>query len=270
MPFQVKLICDDKWHKLVITWDGTLSINSLRIFVDDLITPKNTATPKRLEKIPSYNLVVGKSQNANPLYMYWFKGDISSLEIYDDVIEPTQTLENKSYSAYIRLPSGGITASDKDNEWDKIIVESNLNNNITAGDNNIWNWQSIASWTSTTPSLGADVNNLSTKKVGRGGASASTWATKLTSDVPTTTWGFRPVLIIESLEIIKYMILHNNEFKTLENDILTVKGNDDLPIEEKIQLLKEYGINDINKFISAFNQLGDNKKIKILKIKYES
>ena len=45
----------------------------------------------------------------------------------------------------VRLPSGGISATDKDNEWDKIIVESTLGGTITPGDNAIWNWNKLSS-----------------------------------------------------------------------------------------------------------------------------
>ncbi|MGG0666438.1 hypothetical protein ABE042_20250 [Viridibacillus arvi] len=44
----------------------------------------------------------------------------------------------------ISLLTGGTSANDKDNEWDKYIVNSNLNGMISAGDNNVWNVNLIA------------------------------------------------------------------------------------------------------------------------------
>lgn len=98
-------------------------------------------------------------------------------------------LENMNFVT--RLMSGGISSTDKDNEWDKIIVESDLGGVITEGDDSIWNWRGISSWTSTTPST-------STNRVVRGNSDIRT-LTNLVSTTSNSTTGFRPVLLIEHL-----------------------------------------------------------------------
>lgn len=51
----------------------------------------------------------------------------------------------------IRLMTGGISSNDKNNEWGRYIVNSDLGGKISPGDNNVWNWKSIYTLTSTQP-----------------------------------------------------------------------------------------------------------------------
>jgi hypothetical protein len=92
-----------------------------------------------------------------------------------------------------RLLSGGVSATDTDNEWDKIIVGSNLNGAITAGDNAIWNWNVMYSWTSTT---------LATTPASRVLRGVSTVATYTSAASQYVGYGFRPMLIVEDTAII--------------------------------------------------------------------
>ena len=84
----------------------------------------------------------------------------------------------------MRLITGGVSASYTDNEWDKIIVSSTLGSTITAGDNAVWIWNGVYSWTSTTSSSSA---------IERGNTAAGTCTTAATSG----TAGFRPVFLVE-------------------------------------------------------------------------
>jgi hypothetical protein len=93
----------------------------------------------------------------------------------------------------IRLLTGGVSSTDKDNEWDTYIVNSTLNGTITAGDNNVWNWSGVASWASTTIQ---SATGASSNRVFRGNAASNTFNYGLSSTANTTT-GFRPVLLIE-------------------------------------------------------------------------
>ena len=119
-----------------------------------------------------------------------------------------------NYKFTIRLPSGGINSSDKtDNEWDQYIVNSTLNGAIsTPGDNTVWNWQNIYSWTSTTPTTSSG------KRVMRGNATVS----QNSNATSTSAYGFRPVLLIESTYKIKYLFEDNGEVKKY------VDSNEDL------------------------------------------
>ncbi|WP_169712530.1 LamG domain-containing protein [Parageobacillus galactosidasius] len=115
-----------------------------------------------------------------------------------------------NYKFTIRLPSGGINSSDKtDNEWDQYIVNSTLNGAIsTPGDNNVWNWSRIYSWTSTVNTRGSDYRTV------RGSSSVS-YSSDSTSNWISVFGGFRPVLLIESLytPTVKYLFEDNGEVK---------------------------------------------------------
>lgn len=98
----------------------------------------------------------------------------------------------EDYKFTVRMPTGSISSSDKDSEWDQYIVSGTGNGAYSAGSNETWNWNTVYSWTSTS-------HSTSSRRVLRGGATASTWGDGLTSDVGTNK-AFRPVLEIESLE----------------------------------------------------------------------
>ncbi len=87
------------------------------------------------------------------------------------------------------------------NEWDKYIVNSDLNGKVTKGDNNIWHWN-LWSWVKETPTIGflllsgGATNN--TFRIARGyedGTHMSSRIDGLPSSTSTiTNGGFRPVL----------------------------------------------------------------------------
>jgi hypothetical protein len=110
-----------------------------------------------------------------------------------------EMFESNNIISSMRLLTGGISSTDTTNEWDQIIVNSTLNNTITAGDNNIWNWKysdasATKSWTSTTQSVN------STRVLRAGGNPVL-----ITSNMTTNSsgigsgYGFRPVLLIKPL-----------------------------------------------------------------------
>ena len=113
----------------------------------------------------------------------------------------------------IRLLTGGISATDTDNEWYKYIVNSTLNGTITAGDKDVWNWGGIYSATSTT--------STSSTRVIRGSSVAG--SSNNNTNNTTSTWtGFRPVLEIENLPVSKSFILHDGEYKEFSNEIVSL------------------------------------------------
>ena len=109
-----------------------------------------------------------------------------------------------------RLLTGGISSTDnKDNEWDNYIVNSTLDGTITAGDDNVWNWNGVWTWASTS------LNNDATKRIFRGYNSVTGYGSNITSTNGNSS-GFRPVLEIESLEappIYKYFIYDEGHYK---------------------------------------------------------
>lgn len=104
--------------------------------------------------------------------------------------------EQWKYLLTTRLLTGGISSSDKDNEWDKYIVNSTLNNTITAGDNSVWNWSGIYSWTSSTTTSRSDRRTI------RGSASVGSFNNYAVTS--NTTHGFRPVLLFKVLGAPKF------------------------------------------------------------------
>lgn len=112
----------------------------------------------------------------------------------------------------IRLLTGGISTIDKDNEWDKYIVNSTLDGTIIAGDNNVWNWSGAASWTSTTNNAG------STQRTGQGGLNgvgASGYNPTSYATLATAT-GFRPMIMLPNMLMIKHFLKIDGEYKTYE------------------------------------------------------
>lgn len=90
----------------------------------------------------------------------------------------------------LRLMRGGINAADKDNEWDKIIAESTLNSTIAAGDNNVWNWLNVCSWTSTAS------NTYPNCRIIRGYTNSTSYSWDNSSGQQNIE-GFRPVLLVD-------------------------------------------------------------------------
>lgn len=108
----------------------------------------------------------------------------------------------KNYTFVARLLSGGYSAADTDNEWDKYVVNSNLNGNINAGDNSVWNWSAGYSTTSTTNANGAN-------RVRRGSTAASTFGAINSA----TAGGYRPLLEVEALPMNRSFINHEGSYK---------------------------------------------------------
>lgn len=138
----------------------------------------------------------------------------------------------------LTIPTGGTSATDKDNDWDKIIVESTLNNTITAGDNNIWNWNgAIGSWTTSTGSTNSN-------RVRRGyNTGVGTFANTIASSSATANTGFRPMLLVpDNIIIIKSLIKDSlGRYIGLDGSVLYNAGT--TPTDE---IFQTYGVIDLN------------------------
>jgi hypothetical protein len=160
---------------------------------------------------------------------------------------PIQVDNLTNYNFTIRLMSGGISSTDNSNEWDKIIVSSTLNNTISAGDNNVWNWNSISSWTSST-------GTTNTNKIIRGNTTVGTTnaPTGLVSSNSNTTTGFRPVLLVEHLITCKYLIKQNSNYYSIN-----LSNYDNITLHNFTPISLTGGVtpnsNDINTY--GFNDL---------------
>jgi len=149
-----------------------------------------------------------------------------------DTINTTGILSNKNidfsseeFSSTIKGITGGtaLVTSDWDDEWDKIIVSSTLNGLITAGNDSVWHWAGIASWTSSTGTTSAN-------RVLRGNASVITTnaPTGLVSSSALATNGFRPMLLIKILLVIRYLVKDGTLLKTITaGNLVTVCNTTD-------------------------------------------
>ncbi|MGZ0051960.1 LamG-like jellyroll fold domain-containing protein [Brevibacillus gelatini] len=142
-------VCDGQWHDVFITWDGTTSADSYKIYIDDMTVPKKTGNPTFTQTVNgSRNFTIGRRADANDRFFF---GVIDEIEIYNDVVDPLNTTPYlDGYVISLRLPTGGIDSTDTDNEWDKYVVNSTLNGTITAGDDTVWNWSGLYTLCSTT------------------------------------------------------------------------------------------------------------------------
>jgi hypothetical protein len=140
-------ICDNIWHDVLFTWDGTTTTNAVKLYLDGMLV--NTSTASQVEIIsPSYNLYIGS------LYNYLatsFIGCLDEFEVYDHVIQPTTFLDCKIRSlaggnsyrdtdGKFSLTDKGLGAWPVNNEWDKYVVYGELGGKIIPGDNNVWHW----------------------------------------------------------------------------------------------------------------------------------
>ncbi|WP_127544349.1 hypothetical protein [Paenibacillus amylolyticus] len=121
-------------------------------------------------------------------------------------------LGEKSYMFVARLLSGGYATADKDNEWDRYIVNSTLDDNIIAGDNSVWNWSAVYSLTSTT-------NINSANRVRRGGTTGVATFGAAASSFSSSS-GYRPLFEVETLPMFKSFFKHDGAYKRLDTGTL--------------------------------------------------
>lgn len=149
-------------------------------------------------------------------FIYSFQKKLCALLLESDGTRETHRFKYKNIFApantktSIRLLTGGTASTDLDNEWDKIIVSSTLNGNITAGNDAVWNWSGSTSWTST-------CSSTNTSRVYRGSSSVSNYANTATTSASSSAYSFRPVLLISptgtptpSITYDKTLSSHNN------------------------------------------------------------
>ncbi|KOO49485.1 discoidin domain-containing protein [Viridibacillus arvi] len=177
---------------------------------------------------------------------------INDMQLFED-----PTIQN-DYELTVRLPTGGIYDLDKDNEWDRNIVNSTLNGTITAGDDSIWHWAGQQQcWTSTTGSISSTFG--SAYRIIRGHNLIDTFSQLGTSG---TTGRFRPILEIERLKINKMLILFEEDNYWYYNGSLW-ENTGAIPndIEDKKIFYEKYGMDRIP--FEAIDSLPDNFRISV-------
>jgi len=159
-------VCDNKWHDVLLTWDGTTNANAVKMYIDDMTKPNSTATASSTDANAQYNLRIGYNYDPYP-HQYQYVGDIDEVEVYSEVITPDV---DPKRPLIVRSLTGGVAYADEngnpvltdrnyggfptDNEWDKYIINSNLDGKIQPGDNNIWHYANKASWVKETSLTG--------------------------------------------------------------------------------------------------------------------
>lgn len=139
---------------------------------------------------------------------------------------PVNWIDNSRYFSAIRLLTGGINSSDKDNEWDKYVTV----------DNNVWNTSTIYSLTSSThPSSPSNrVSRATTQN------NLVAFGQIATNSVFANS-GFRPVLTLEDILKTHTFIKLNNQYKTFKNNqwnnISTTLPAESVSISEGMQNL---------------------------------
>ncbi|MBG9943314.1 hypothetical protein ABE237_06155 [Brevibacillus formosus] len=162
--------------------------------------------------------------------------------LYYNGFYSVQLFTAPEHAMVLRLPTGGISASDKDNEWDKYITDDQIWNNVNHG-----------SWTSTT-----DQSN-SKARVIRGYNGLKNW-TSGSTDLTTPGRGFRPVLLIESVDNNRFLILDGTDIKTYTSSGWETVGT--TPPTDDMFLNK--GMLDLSTCAPYLNALIDKSNIKIL------
>jgi hypothetical protein len=261
IDYSVTVVRDTTLKKYHIYVNGSL-VESLTYTNDAEIAPTGL----------KHYLSLGRD-NAGTNGLNYMNGTISVAYVWNKICSNTEIINSESGKLYgnesglvfyikgkkeelaftTRLLTGGISSSDTDNEWNKYIVNSTLNGAITAGDNAVWNWSGIASWTSTASSSNASY------RVCRGNSSSSGYATVPTSASTATNCNFRPVLLIEILTYNKSFIYINGEYKTWDNtNKQWVTVSTSLPSKDTF---KNQGIDDIstlNREQTTFQQAMNN------------
>ncbi|MGE7111243.1 LamG-like jellyroll fold domain-containing protein [Lysinibacillus sp. NPDC047702] len=120
-------IADGEWHDVLFTWDGTTNSESMKLYVDDMTTPKNINSTTFTSITHSKNLRIGHGQYANGVY---FKGQLDNFQIYNDSIEPevdspTQPQKDKgtlyvSNNAFYKLTESGDVYSWGENNYGQL------------------------------------------------------------------------------------------------------------------------------------------------------
>jgi hypothetical protein len=144
--------------------------------------------------------------------------------------------KDSRYKFITRLLTGGINASDKENEWDEYIVNSDLNNLIIAGDNNVWNWDGVGSWTNTSDPLNSSYRMVRGKWVFSG--SVKDFFNAPAGNLSNGSYnvlGFRPVLLVETLwsKINKFLLKIGTQYKSWKENIWTTVSDVIFPTAEE-------------------------------------
>lgn len=84
-------ICDGKWHDILLTWDGTINANSIKLYIDDMTKPVSQVTPNGIGKSPQDFYAGSCMYEPVDFPPRGFIGDLDLLQIYDSAITINST-----------------------------------------------------------------------------------------------------------------------------------------------------------------------------------
>jgi hypothetical protein len=190
----------------------------------------NSDITKNLTNMILYNFSIDAYYIDNTQYNIYARTKYQEGKLYN--LNP---LNKNEYDVIVRLPTGGISTSDTDNEWNQYVVNSNLNGTITPGDNNVWNWSGIASWSSST------VDGTPANRSTRGNSSVTGFYSVASSTVGTGS-GFRPVFLIEFYPIFDGSLDHSsvNREDVILSGIITDPSGSNIRYKITVNGIQEY------------------------------
>lgn len=83
-----KSICDNQWHDILFTWDGTTNTNTVKLYVDDMVNPAATTTAASQETVAYHNGGAAIGRIGSTGTTGYLRFDIDELEIYNALIDP--------------------------------------------------------------------------------------------------------------------------------------------------------------------------------------
>ncbi|HDK7138919.1 TPA: Ig-like domain-containing protein [Clostridium botulinum] len=87
-------IKDNKWHDVMLTWDGTTNNNGVKFYLDNLKKPVKSGKVSTINGAIE-NLAFGDIGSWDS-DRYKFKGDLDDIEIYDEVVDYSSKAESIS------------------------------------------------------------------------------------------------------------------------------------------------------------------------------
>lgn len=234
-------VCDGTWKDILFIQNDTT--RTIEVYINGTLNASGSYVSGQNDDTGyARTLVVGAAYaTSTPTYNNYFAGQIDQLEIYSGVISTTKSIFDISsvVNYTLRLPSGGISSTDYDNDWDRYITSTIDGLDYPTNHVGIWN-QKFASWTLSTQAAYTSASN----RVVRGGMITSTYA-EIASSTNNATYGFRPMLIIEFASKSYYLVKdsNNNVLHYTNNSWQTLMNGD--PTEETFNLSANSAITSI-------------------------
>jgi hypothetical protein len=234
------------------TFEGSNDGENWTILDERINQPSwSSSTEARYFNIPEENVGNYLMYRINVSSTFGGNLAIDVFQLYDNI----DLYDEQKYNITMKLLSGGNSSLEKENEWDKIIVESTLNGNIVASDNNVWNYSGVSSWTSTSFSTGAN-------RVIRGNYNPA-WYSNSVTTTTNTIIGFRPMLILDDSVKCYFFILDGDKYKSIVNGNLVTHAltTDNLATKENAFL--NYGMLDLSLWTNSLKSQIENSSFKI-------